>query len=114
MIQIKYSGDALWSRIERAVEKVKDRLRRVTRALNAANIPIYNTPRRKAQRRNAPTGQTEIAQGNALGTNVPPKPPSPNGANLPVSHVAPSGHASTGCCIPRATPWAITVCAVGT
>jgi len=39
MIQIKYSGDALWSRIERALEKVKDRLRRVTRALNAANIP---------------------------------------------------------------------------
>jgi len=79
MIEVKYTGDALWDRIERAVEKVKDRLRRVTRALNAANIPIYNTPRRKAQRRNAPTGQTEIAQGNALGTNVPPKPPSPNG-----------------------------------
>lgn len=39
MIEIKYSGDALWDRIEKAVEKVKDRLRRVTRALNAANIP---------------------------------------------------------------------------
>jgi hypothetical protein len=39
MIEIKYSGDVLWDRIERAVEKVKDRLRRVTRALNAANIP---------------------------------------------------------------------------
>lgn len=39
MIEIKYSGDALWDRIERAVEKVRDRLRRVTRALNAANIP---------------------------------------------------------------------------
>ncbi len=39
MIEIKYSGDALWDRIERAVEKVKDRLRRVTRALNGANIP---------------------------------------------------------------------------
>lgn len=39
MIEIKYTGDALWHRIERAVEKVKDRLRRVTRALNAANIP---------------------------------------------------------------------------
>lgn len=39
MIEIKYSGDALWDRIERAVEKVKDRLRRVTRALNVANIP---------------------------------------------------------------------------
>lgn len=39
MIEIKYSGDALWDRIERAVEKVRDRLRRVTRALNVANIP---------------------------------------------------------------------------
>jgi hypothetical protein len=39
MIEIKYTGDALWQRIERAVEKVKDRLRRVTRALNSANIP---------------------------------------------------------------------------
>ena len=39
MIEIKYTGDALWERIERAVEKVKDRLRRVTRSLNAANIP---------------------------------------------------------------------------
>lgn len=39
MIEIKYTGDALWERIERAVEKVKDRLRRVTRALNTADIP---------------------------------------------------------------------------
>jgi hypothetical protein len=39
MVEVKYTGDALWDRIERAVEKVKDRLRRVTRALNAANIP---------------------------------------------------------------------------
>lgn len=39
MIEIKYTGEALWQRIERAVEVVKDRLRRVTRALNAANIP---------------------------------------------------------------------------
>lgn len=39
MIEIKYTGDALWERIERAVEKVKDRLRRVTRALNSASIP---------------------------------------------------------------------------
>ena len=39
MIDIKYTGDALWERIERAVEKVKDRLRRVTRALNSADIP---------------------------------------------------------------------------
>lgn len=39
MIEIKYTGDALWARIERAVEIVKDRLRRVTEALNAANVP---------------------------------------------------------------------------
>lgn len=39
MIEIKYTGDALWERIERAVEKVKDRLRRVTSALNDAQIP---------------------------------------------------------------------------
>ncbi len=39
MIEIKYTGDALWGRIERAVEIVKDRLRRVTRALNSADIP---------------------------------------------------------------------------
>ena len=42
---------------------------------------------------NAPMGQTVIAQGNALGTNVPPKPPSPNGANVRVNHVAPMGQA---------------------
>lgn len=39
MIEIKYTGDALWERIDRAVEKVKDRLRRVTHALNTADIP---------------------------------------------------------------------------
>jgi hypothetical protein len=39
MVEVRYSGDALWDRIETAVEKVRDRLRRVTRALNAANIP---------------------------------------------------------------------------
>ena len=39
MIEIKFTGDFLWQRIERAVENVKDRLRRVTRALKAANIP---------------------------------------------------------------------------
>ena len=39
MIQVKYTGDELWDRIENAVEKVKDRLRRVSRALNTANIP---------------------------------------------------------------------------
>jgi hypothetical protein len=39
MIEITHSGDALWQRIERAVENVKDRLRRVTRALNSAGVP---------------------------------------------------------------------------
>lgn len=39
MVEIKYTGDALWERIERAVEKVKQRLRRVAHALNTANIP---------------------------------------------------------------------------
>lgn len=39
MLEIKYTGDALWERIERAVENVKDRLRRVTAALNAAEVP---------------------------------------------------------------------------
>ena len=39
MIEIRYTGDELWARIERAVEKVKERLRRVTGALNAAEIP---------------------------------------------------------------------------
>jgi hypothetical protein len=39
MIEIKYTGDALWARIASAVEKVKERLRRVTRALNEADVP---------------------------------------------------------------------------
>jgi hypothetical protein len=39
MVEIRYTGDALWDRIERAVEVVRERLRRVTEALNAANIP---------------------------------------------------------------------------
>ncbi len=39
MVEIKYSGDELWARIERAVEKVKERLRRVTKALNEAEVP---------------------------------------------------------------------------
>jgi hypothetical protein len=39
MVEIKYTGEALWARIERAVEAVKDRMRRVVEALNAANIP---------------------------------------------------------------------------
>ena len=43
MIEIKYTGDALWARIERAVEIVKERLRRVTAALNAAALTDRNT-----------------------------------------------------------------------
>ena len=39
MVQIQYTGDALWERIERAVEKVKDRMRRVAGALDAGGIP---------------------------------------------------------------------------
>jgi hypothetical protein len=39
MVEIKYTGDELWNRIERAVEKVKDRQRRATAALNGANVP---------------------------------------------------------------------------
>jgi hypothetical protein len=39
MPEVKYAGEALWARIERAVENVKDRLRRTTSALNAAGVP---------------------------------------------------------------------------
>ena len=39
MTEIRYSGEALWSRIERALEKVKDRLRRVVQALDGVEIP---------------------------------------------------------------------------
>ncbi|MFN9969319.1 MAG: hypothetical protein ACK58T_05415, partial [Phycisphaerae bacterium] len=38
-IQVKITGDALWERIEQAVETVRERLRRVTVALNGAGIP---------------------------------------------------------------------------
>ncbi len=38
MVEIKYTGDALWERIERAGEKVKDRLHRVIRALDTAGV----------------------------------------------------------------------------
>lgn len=38
MVEIKYTGDALWARIERAIENVKDRLRRVTEALNNVGV----------------------------------------------------------------------------
>lgn len=39
MVEIRYTGNALWNRIERAVEIVRERLRRVTEALNAADVP---------------------------------------------------------------------------
>ncbi len=39
MLQVKYTGDALWARIERAVEKVKQRLERAARLLDGAGIP---------------------------------------------------------------------------
>ncbi len=39
MVKIEFTGDALWERIERAVEKVKDRLHRVTKALDSAKVP---------------------------------------------------------------------------
>ncbi len=39
MTAIHYTGNALWNRIERAVEKVRDRLHRVAKALDAAEIP---------------------------------------------------------------------------
>lgn len=39
MVEILYTGDALWERIERAVEKVKERMRRVAGALEAAGVP---------------------------------------------------------------------------
>lgn len=38
MANIRYTGDALWNRIERAVDKVRERLRRVTAALDAAAV----------------------------------------------------------------------------
>lgn len=39
MVQVKYNGDVLWERIEKAVDSVKDRLRRVSEALDGAQIP---------------------------------------------------------------------------
>jgi hypothetical protein len=38
MVTIQYTGEALWKRIENAVEKVKDRLARVIKALDASQI----------------------------------------------------------------------------
>jgi len=39
MTQIIYTGDELWERIGRAVDKVKDRLNRVVSALERAGVP---------------------------------------------------------------------------
>lgn len=39
MVQVKYNGDVLWERIEKAVDRVKDRLRRVCEALEYAEVP---------------------------------------------------------------------------
>lgn len=39
MTVIHYTGDALWNRIERAVEKVQERLGRVTKTLDEAGVP---------------------------------------------------------------------------
>lgn len=39
MIEIKYTGDALWERIERSVEKVQERLRHVISVFNDARNP---------------------------------------------------------------------------
>ncbi len=39
MIEFKYSGDELYARMERAVEKVTQRLRKTVNTIEAANIP---------------------------------------------------------------------------
>ena len=39
MVDIQFTGDVLWERIERAVDKVRDRLQRVSESLNSADIP---------------------------------------------------------------------------
>jgi hypothetical protein len=39
MIQIHLTGDALWERMERAVEKVRERLERAATTLEQAGIP---------------------------------------------------------------------------
>lgn len=38
MLTIRYTGDALWKRIERAVEKFRSRVERVTAALEQSGI----------------------------------------------------------------------------
>lgn len=39
MVTMRYTGEELWQRIERGVEKVKDRLNRVAKALGDADVP---------------------------------------------------------------------------
>ncbi|MEQ8208697.1 MAG: hypothetical protein RH917_02600 [Lacipirellulaceae bacterium] len=39
MVEIRYTGDVLWDRIEQAVEKVRDRLNRFCAAMEQASIP---------------------------------------------------------------------------
>lgn len=39
MATIRFTGDALWERMERAVEKVRERLERTVKCLEAAGIP---------------------------------------------------------------------------
>ena len=39
MIEFKYTGDELYARMERAVERVNERLRKTVRILESANIP---------------------------------------------------------------------------
>jgi hypothetical protein len=39
MVEIKYSGEALWDRMERAVEKVNERLRKTVQILEGSGIP---------------------------------------------------------------------------
>lgn len=39
MTEIKYAGEALWDRMERAVEKVNERLRKTVTILEASGIP---------------------------------------------------------------------------
>lgn len=39
MVEIRFTGDALWDRMERAVEKVRERLERTVKCLEAAGIP---------------------------------------------------------------------------
>jgi hypothetical protein len=39
MVMIRYTGDALWERMERAVQKVRERVERVAAALDGAGVP---------------------------------------------------------------------------